>query len=263
MKAIILAAGRGSRLKEMTDSAPKCQVPLGGIPMIERQIAAFRQAGISDITLVTGYRGEMLRYEGVRNATNGAWESTNMVVTLFSAEPEFGDDVIVSYGDIVYETRVLDALIAAPGDISVIVDRQWRPYWEARFDDPLSDAESLRLDEAGRIVDIGQPVSTIGDIQGQYIGLMRFHGAGVETLRDVGGSLGKLKRDWMAKRSLEQAYMTDLIMEIILRGQPVDAVPVDGGWLEIDTQDDYALAQALFSKDRSFPWFSPEDVAGP
>ncbi|MBT5050989.1 MAG: phosphocholine cytidylyltransferase family protein [Rhodospirillaceae bacterium] len=263
MKAIILAAGRGSRLKEMTEKAPKCQVALGGIPMIERQIATFRQSGITDITLVTGYRGEMLRYDGVKNAINGEWETTNMVVTLFSAAQDFGDDLIVSYGDIVFEKRVLDALIAAPGEISVIVDRQWRPYWEARFEDPLSDAESLRLDEADCIVDIGQQVAAIDDIQGQYIGLMRFRGPGVETLRNVGNSLGKTQREWMNNRPLKQAYMTDLLMEMILCDHAVDAVPVDGGWLEIDTQNDYALAESLFSSRRSFPWFSPEGVAIP
>ena len=123
MKAIILAAGRGSRLGNMSEAAPKCRVDLGGVPMIERQIATYRDAGITDITLVTGYKAEMLQFAGVANAHNPAWSDTNMVGTLFCSEERFGDDVIVSYGDIVYEKRVLEAVIAASDDVSVVVDR--------------------------------------------------------------------------------------------------------------------------------------------
>lgn len=263
MKAIILAAGRGSRLGNMSEEAPKCRVDLGGVPMIERQIATYRDAGITDITLVTGYRAEMLQFPGVANAHNPAWSDTNMVTTLFCAESFFGDDVIVSYGDIVYEKRVLEAVIAASDQVSVVVDRQWRPYWEARFEDPLDDAESLRLDPAQNITEIGGVADHLDDIEGQYIGLMRFKGAGVDLLREIGASLDRFPRDWMAKRPITKAYMTDLLMEMILRGHKVRSVPVDGGWLEIDTPDDYALAAALFSGERVFPWFSPVDVASP
>lgn len=262
MRAIILAAGRGSRLGNMSEDSPKCRVDLAGVPMIERQIATYRSAGIADITLVTGYKAEMLRFDGVLNAHNPDWADTNMVATLFCAEQGFGDDVIVSYGDIVYEKRVIQALIAAPEDVSVVIDRQWRPYWEARFEDPLDDAESLRLDMTGNITEIGGTADRIEDIQGQYIGLMRFRGEGVDLLRDTGSSLDRFPREWMTRRPVTKAYMTDLLMEMILRGHTLSAVPVDGGWLEIDTPDDYDLAVSLFSGLRTFPWFAPENVAG-
>lgn len=263
MKAIILAAGRGSRLGNMSEESPKCRVDLGGVPMIERQIATYRSAGITDITLVTGYKAELLRFDGVANAHNPDWADTNMVETLFCASQSFGGDVIVSYGDIVYETRVLDAVIGASDPISVIVDRQWRPYWEARFENPLDDAESLRLDAAGDITEIGGTAGHIDEIEGQYIGLMRFQGTGVDLLRDVGTSLDRFPRDWMTRRPVAKAYMTDLLMEMILRGHKVHAVPIDGGWLEIDTPEDYSLASALFDGERVFPWFAPHGVASP
>jgi L-glutamine-phosphate cytidylyltransferase len=262
MKAVILAAGRGSRLGDMSEESPKCRVDLAGVPMIERQIAAYQDAGITDITLVTGYKAEMLRFDGVKNAHNPDWASTNMVATLFCAEQNFGDDVIVSYGDIVFENRVLKAMIDAVGDVSVIVDRQWRPYWEARFEDPLDDAESLRLDGNGNITEIGGIAGQIDEIQGQYIGLMRFKGAGVDLLREIGTSLDRIERGWMTRRPVTKAYMTDLLMEMILRGHPLSAVPVDGGWLEIDTPDDYDLAVELFAGRRVFSWLEPRNIAG-
>lgn len=244
MKAVILAAGRGSRLG--TDR-PKGLVDLAGTPMIDRQIAVLRGAGIADIVVITGYRAELLRRDGVTTRHNAAWETTNMVESLFCAADLFGDDLIVAYADIVYEPRVIAALAASPHEVSVIVDRAWRPYWAARFDDPLADAESLRLDSEGRILDIGNKVARIDDIQAQYIGLTRFRGKGVAALRAARAAWDTMRRPWMERRPVAKAYMTDLLMELILRGVAVHAVTVDGGWLEIDTPRDLELAAALFA----------------
>ena len=250
MKAIILAAGRGSRLMPYTENTPKCLTELDGKPLIRHQIDTLRAGGIDAITIVTGYQRDLLENLGTETATNPRWAETNMVESLFCAEEDFGDDIIVCYSDIVFDEDVVRTLAAADHDISVIVDRQWRPYWEQRFDDPLSDAESLTQDSEGRITDIGNPVEDIDTIEAQYIGLMRFKGPGVETLRNVKHDLGGIRRDWMEKRSLDNAYMTDLLMEIILRGHDVHAVPIDAGWLEIDTVEDYELANRLFAGGR-------------
>ena len=174
MRALILAAGRGSRLHPYTDTTPKCMTEIAGIPLIERQITTLRACGITDIVIVTGYLADHLKLPGTRQIHNPRWMETNMVESLFCAVEEFTDDPIVSYSDIVYERRVLEALLGSQSNISVAVDTNWRAYWEFRFEDPLSDAESLRLDAEGRIIDIGLPVDNIDDIEAQYMGLMRF-----------------------------------------------------------------------------------------
>ena len=257
MKAIILAGGRGSRLDPMTEDCPKCLTVLGGMTLIERQLSILRDAGIDDITIATGYRGEMLALEGTRRIHNPRWESTNMVETLFCAEAQFGDDLVVAYADIVYEPRVLAALLASPHDVSVAVDRDWRAYWEHRFDDPLSEAESLRIDARGRITDIGAKVSHLDDIEAQYMGLMRFKGAGVAALGAARASLDAVSRSWMSVRPVSQAYMTDLLMEMILLGGDVHAVPVAGGWLEIDTVRDFEKASAMIADGSIARFFDP------
>lgn len=257
MKAVILAAGRGRRFHPMSEARPKCLADLGGMTLIGRQLATLRRAGVSDIVIVTGYRADMLALPGTRQVYNLDWQTTNMVESLFRAEDELGDDVVVAYGDIVYEPRVLDALLASRHDVSVVVDRRWRAYWEARFVDPLLDAESLRLDDRGRITDIGNRVADIDGIDAQYIGLMRFRGAGVAGLRAARANLGKVSRPWMAKRSVANAFMTDLLMEMILAGHPVHAVPIDGGWLEIDTVEDYEMARAGIADGSIRRFFDP------
>jgi len=260
MKTFILAAGRGSRLHPYTENCPKCLTDLGGMTLIGRQIKTLNAANITDIVIVTGYRSEMLALGGTRQVHNPDWSSTNMVESLFCANGEFGDDVIVSYGDIVYEPRVLAALLDTRHDISVVVDRQWRGYWEARFDDPLSDAESLCLDDEGCITDIGNAVTDINSIQAQYMGLLRFRGNGIEALRAARKNLRTVSRAWMEERTVANAYMTDLLMEIILMEQKVHGIPVDGGWLEIDTVEDYQNAAAMVADKTITKFFDPETL---
>ena len=79
MRAVILAAGRGSRLQAYTERAPKCLAELGGMTLIGRQLATLRDAGITDIVIATGYRGGMLEVPGTRRVHNPRWETTNMV----------------------------------------------------------------------------------------------------------------------------------------------------------------------------------------
>lgn len=255
--AIILAAGRGSRLQPYTENCPKCLTELGGMTLIDRQLATLRDGGIDDIVIATGYRAEMLRLPGTRQMPNPDWETTNMVETLFRAEAGFSGDMIVAYSDIVYEPRILNALMRSPHAVSVVIDRGWRGYWEHRFADPLDDAESLRLDGDGRIIEIGAPVDHIDEIEGQYIGLMRFRGPGVDVLRRTRAALGAVKRPWMDTRPIRKAYLTDLLMEMILLGEPVHAVPVENGWLEIDTVEDYETANTMFKDGTIRRFFDP------
>ena len=148
-----------------------------------------------------------------------------------------------------------------PARFPVVVDRNWCAYWEHRFADPLEDAESLAMNGAGCITDIGNPVSDIETIEAQYIGLMRFRGAGVEALKAARAHLATVSRPWMEKRTLANAYMTDVLMEMITMGCAVHAVPVDGGWLEIDTVEDYERAAAMIADGTITRFFDPD--AGP
>jgi choline kinase len=159
-----------------------------------------------------------------------------MVWTLFCAETELEGDVIVSYGDIVYSRDVLNALLKSAADIAVTIDMDWEAYWRARNEDPLQDAETLKLAPDGRILEIGQKPKSLDEIEGQYMGLMKFSSEGVKILRKVfqeAKNSGRLRG-----KPVEKAYMTDLLQNIIDLNYRVDAVPVHGGWVEVDTVSD-------------------------
>jgi choline kinase len=112
VKAIILAAGRGSRMKSLTDEHPKCLVELRGKPLLEWQLESLRAAGISDIAVVTGYKREVLAERGLSEFHNPRWAETNMVSSLACAESWLqGEPCIVSYSDIFYSPVAVQSLI--------------------------------------------------------------------------------------------------------------------------------------------------------
>lgn len=254
MRLIVLAAGQGTRLRPLTDDRPKCLVEVAGRSLLDWQLDAGRRVGISDAVVVGGYHIERLADRPVRLIANPEYASTNMVRTLFCARDLFGDSFVMSYGDIAYSSDILRAVVESKAPISVAVDRAWRPYWERRFDDPLSDAETLTLDGEGHITDIGQKPKRIEDIMAQYIGLVAFRGQGVRALLDAYAAAedegGDGSSVFGSKRSLDKLYMTDLLQGLIRRGEKLTAVKIDGGWVEVDSQRDLAVAEELIHAGR-------------
>lgn len=250
MKSLfVLAAGQGSRLRPLTDSVPKCMVPLCGLPLLFWHTRAARKAGMEEITVLGGYRHEKLSADIDRIVINEKYETTNMVSTLFCSEHLWKDEIFVSYGDIVFNSELMSALAAGTADVSVVVDRKWESYWHKRFDDVLADAESLCIGPDGAIESIGQKETDIGNIEGQYIGMIAFRGNGLEAMR---GLIEKEKKAHASgqrlickKRDLSGLYMTDLLQGLIDAGVRVEPVWTDGGWLEIDSPEDLELAEKM------------------
>ena len=130
IKAIILAAGQGTRLKKYTQDLPKGMLEFMGKTIIERQIELYRRCGITDITVVRGFMGEKIPYSGVKYYTNEDFASTNMVESLLAARAEFTDDVILSYSDILFSEEMLRTMAAVEGDFLVALER---PVWTGGF----------------------------------------------------------------------------------------------------------------------------------
>jgi len=248
LKAIILAAGEGKRLRPLTNDKPKCLIEIFGKSLLDWQIHIFHNLGITDISVVTGYKKELFsKYSNLKIYENNDYDSTNMVETLFCARNELNDDVIVSYGDIIYESNVLKKLISSTQEISLIVDLNFHNYWKMRFENPLDDLESLDYDSDEFLTTIGQKISSLGEIKGQYIGLMKFQKNGINLLKEF-YDLSK-NASINGKNSLnpalpfEKSYMTDLLQGMLNSGIKIKTVPIHGGWLELDSLSDFELYQ--------------------
>lgn len=251
--AVIVAAGRGSRLKPFTDRAPKCLLPFAGRRLIDWQLAALRANGLEHIGIVRGYLKETLSDLGLKTWDNARWSETNMVYSLLCAREALlaADAVIVAYADIVYEPRHVAALLESEDDIAVTVDRDWLALWQQRFTDPLLDAESLKLDRNHAILDIGRKVRALNEIQAQYMGLLKFSSHGMQMFVEYCDSLGA---------AVEKLAMTDVLAGMIQSGAVVRGIPVNGGWLEFDGVDDLAAYERLRQSKSLARHFAVEDT---
>ena len=250
MKVIILAAGEGKRLRPLTNENPKCMVELFGKSILETQINIFKKFDIDKICIVRGYQKGKINFQDVKYYFNEKYDSTNMIETLFCAEEEFNDTIIISYGDIIYEREIIKKMIENNENFSVVVDKNWQKLWKIRFENPLDDAESLVLDKNELILELGQKVENIDNIQGQFIGLMKFQNDGII---DIVNFYKKMKL--IANSSInplnpnlpfEKSFMTDFLQGLIQNDQKLNAVIIKNGWLEIDSLKDYDLYQKMY-----------------
>jgi L-glutamine-phosphate cytidylyltransferase len=237
--AIILAAGEGTRLRPYTDDNPKCLVKINERSLLDRQLEVLESFSFNTISIVTGYLAEKIEREGIKKYLNDRFSETNMVYSLFCAENAMNDEIILSYGDIVYSREILKKLVESTHDISVVVDLDWEEYWRERCDDPLDDAETLKIDQEGKIIEIGQTPKDISDIEGQYIGLMKFSLKGIKILKNIYNSAKKT--GFLDGKQYEKAYMTDLLQAVINDGHCVMPIFINGAWVEIDSVSDLKL----------------------
>lgn len=239
--AIILAAGRGSRMKAQTEHKPKCLVELAGYPLLHWQEGALKAGGISDIHLVKGYKAEVLP-KHFSSSVNARWADTNMLYSLFCArehiaamfERGFGQFVI-SYSDIVYAADHVRKLLAAPEDIVITYDTCWQELWNLRFADILEDAETFR-EEKGILREIGGKTANPADICGQYMGLLKLTPQGwAQWLED------------MEKIDIRKQDMTGFLQCLLKNHRTIATVPVAGKWCEADSENDLACYEEALS----------------
>ncbi|OAN51499.1 NTP transferase domain-containing protein [Magnetospirillum moscoviense] len=237
MKALILAAGRGSRMLALTEDRPKGLVELAGRPLLDYQLAALTGAGCGPIGAVTGYMADALEGRGLTLFHNPRWAQTNMVASLACAEEWLQDGpVVVSYSDIFYQAQAVQALLAADADIAITFDPHWLGLWQARFAEPLADAETFRRDDQGFLLEIGARAASLDEIQGQYMGLLRFTPAGWRRVQDLRQSLPPDQRD--------RLDMTGMLRRLLEQGARIQAVPAPFPWGEVDAETDLAVYQA-------------------
>lgn len=248
MRAIVLAAGMGTRLSSHTEEKPKCLVELVGKPLLARQLEVLRTVA-DDIVIVRGYLASAIEFPDVRYYENPDYRSTGIVASLMCARDELAGDCLVCYSDIVYEPCVARAIAQCRASIGVVVDTDYQDYWHARLDadDSLQafyeDQESLRLGGDGQIVELGAPDPSEEEIDGRYVGLIRFGEDGAQVFKrtydELSDRYDKPNKAWRHSYSFWQASMTDMLQALIDQGQRVDSVPIQHGWLEMDTVKDY------------------------
>lgn len=247
MKAIIVAAGPGSRLRPFTNNRPKCLLEIGSKTILQKALAALRTNGINRIAVVRGYCSNLIDYPDITYYENPNFKQNNILRSLFYAEDEMDEDFIFSYSDILYSKSIVEKLIHSQGDIALIVDVNWRQHYQGRDLHPISEAELVQV-EKGKVKRIGKDVVKVDEAHGEFIGLAKFTKSAAQAMRAAFHQVAQEcpSAPFQHASCLEKAYMTDMLQELINRGARVQSLDIKGDWMEIDTPQDLERAQLLF-----------------
>ena len=243
-KAIIIAAGLGSRLKGYTEKLPKCMLNFGDKTLLERQLEAYRDCGINNISVVRGYKKEKINYKDLTYYQNDDYENNNILNSLFYAEEALNGNVVVAYSDILFEPAVVERLLESDADISIVVDIDWQLYYIDRKDHPVTEAEKVIFNANNEVLKIGKVLIDENDVYGEFIGMLKFSPRGAEIFKSHFHRSKKLYWDqpFQRAKTFQKAYITDMIQEIVDIGVKVHCVLIERGWKEIDTEEDYQKA---------------------
>jgi choline kinase len=249
MKAIIIGAGRGKRLMPTTADTPKCFAEVGGRRIADWIVEAFAANDITRICFIGGYQIDKVRqaYPHFLFRHNVAWEQNNILASLMYAEDQMDEPFLCCYSDILFTADVVRRLVASPADIALGVDTDWRARYQYRTDHPEDDAEKVTVYN-GVVTRIHRAIAA-DQAHGEYIGVAKFSTAGARILRE---HYHRCRELWAGKpfreaTVFEKAYLIHLFQEMIEHNVAMAHVDTAGGYMEIDTQQDFDLARSHWS----------------
>jgi phosphoenolpyruvate phosphomutase len=258
--AIIAAAGFEKQLLPLIEDKPKCLLDIKGKTILDRQISALNECDIKEIALVRGYKKEAISLPNIRYYDNDRYEETGELVSLFCAENELKGRTIVLYGDIIFDTSILEKLLKSPADIALVVDLAW-------FDQEQRNAQPTHLNPdlvslavppgksylsrfvmpegEHQVVKIGQQLPH-ELAHGEFIGMAMFSEKGTQALCECYHRVHKQHQSspFQESASLAKASFTDMLQELIDQGYRIQAVPIFKGWMEVDSFEEYQKAWA-------------------
>ena len=249
-KSLIVAAGLGSRLGRHTEDLPKCMLDFNGKTLLQRQVQAYKDCGIRDITVVRGYKKEKINYKDLKYVTNSDYKNNNILNSIFCAEKVINGNIIIAYSDILFESNVVKRLMESDHDISVVVDIDWRGYYVGRKDHPLSEAENVIFDSNNQVLKIGKIGTQKEEVHGEFIGMIKLTDRGTELLKENFHRVKKIywNKPFQRASIFQKAYLTDMLQELVDVGIKVHCVIIERGWKEIDTIEDYQKAIREFNE---------------
>ena len=263
-QVILIAAGRGKRLGAYTEEIPKCMVEVAGRPIFGWVWKALAAVGAKRLVVIRGYRGDVLEtfvksiVPDAIFVDNDEWETNNVLLSLDKARAHLDRPTYITYSDIVFTPGVARAAAASTAEIGLVIDREFRTIYEGRTEHPLDEGEVSDLMPDGTVARVGKRALPPEDAIGEFIGLVRL-GAGGATIfaRSLAALAhrfeGRDDQPFQRAAHYRNAYLTDLLQELIDSGIQVDPILIEGQWREIDTGQDLDRARMLL-ESRSKEW---------
>ncbi len=245
MQIIMIAAGRGSRLMPTTADAPKCYAEIQGKSLLDWALSAFDSNGLDRVCFIGGYQIEKVRrdYPQFDFRHNVDWQNNNILASLLCAEDLMDEPFICCYSDILFTPKVIGQLLSSAADIALGVDTDWLQRYASRFYHPSGDAEKVTVSN-GLVKSIHRNIPE-AQAYGEYIGAAKFTPRGAQAMREL---YHRRKqefegRPWREAKLFEKAYLIHLLQDMIEQGIEMAHVDTHGGYIEVDTQEDFEYAR--------------------
>jgi len=249
MRVIVIAAGRGRRLMPTTADAPKCYAEVGGRRLLDWALDAFAANNLTRVCFIGGYQIDTVKrdYPQFTFRHNADWENNNILASLFFAQDLMDEPFICCYSDVLFTADVISRLASSPADMALGVDTEWLTRYRERTEHPPDDAEKVTVAN-GRVTRISRQIAE-GDAHGEYIGVAKFSAAGAARLRGTYERcrLESAGRPWRDAKVFEKAYKILLFQEMIEAGEQFAHVDTPGGYIEVDTQQDFEYARRFWT----------------
>ena len=248
MRAIIIGAGRGSRLMPTTENAPKCFAEIQGKRILDWTVEALRAGGCTEICFIGGYRIDAVKHEYPEFVfrENKDWPDNNILVSLMCAEDLMDQPFVTSYSDILFTPQVVRGLVQSRAELALGVDTDWREHYKPRTQHPPHDAEKVitRGDKVERVY----RTSPSDDATGEFIGVAKFGLTGARQVRDFyhRRKAEFWDRPYREAAVFQKAYLIHMFQDMIENGFVFGHADTPGKYREIDTQEDMNLAQTLW-----------------
>lgn len=229
MKAIILAAGYGSRMYPLAQDMPKCLLTIKKETLLGRQIRILGSCGISDITVVTGFHSEKivkLFGEEVAIRYNPHYEITGNMFSLWTVRNLLTDNTIITNADVVFTRELIVALLADDNTYCLVVDNR-----------RALDTEDQKVKIAGNAVIEVSKTMAVEEAYGEVIGIAKIKEKGVVAFKEFMFEGVKMNSN---------GYWLTIFQKIAERRCKVNYLLVNSPWMEIDTKEDYEEAQKEF-----------------
>lgn len=263
-RAIVLSAGdyrEAASMRDVANDVAIAALDVAGKPLLRRQGEALAQAGVQDVTVVTGYRRETVRAEGMRTAENANWATSGEVESLMTVPHDAAATTevrtLVAYGDTLFDAELVRRVLASEADITVVADvsAQLRRVEEPKARDLLelaaTPAPGRRFLAGGslRVVNrVGTPSSPELRADAEFAGLVLFSPAGWQAACAWYSAHSAAQNGARPAGAQPRTAVTELLQGLITSGREVAAIEVTSGWLEIHSFADYQLACRLVTR---------------
>lgn len=245
MQAIIIGAGRGSRLMPTTADTPKCFAEVAGRSILDWSLDAFRQNGVDNICFIGGYQIDKVRerHPELTFRHNDDWPNNNILASLFYAEDLMDEPFVCCYSDTLFSPQAVEIALASDDDIALVVDTDWLARYEHRSEHPTDDAEKVTT-QNGAVTRIHREIAE-ADAYGEYIGMAKFSAAGAARLKRHYHRCREQHagQPFREAKTFEKAYKIHLLQEMIEAGERMAHADTPGHYIEIDTQEDFEYAR--------------------